>query len=250
MRIKHIVFYCSILFLTACVNSTQSEQTMSRRERAKLNQQLGARYLKMGMLKAAKEQLESALMLDSDNAEIHNAVGVLYERLKKSDLSGQHYRRAMELDSENFSIKNNYGRFLCDKGEYELAMKLLKESSEMPLNDRKWFAYTNIGRCELKQGNRIKAEGYLRQALKENSRYSAALYEMQKISFHAGKYLSSRAFLERYLSVANHNSQTLYIAIKTEHALGDEKLSNQYRERLYTQFPASDETIRLKTEHK
>jgi len=117
----------------------------------------------------------------------------------------------------------------------------------MPLNNRKWFAYTNIGLCEMRQGQQQLAEGYFRQALQENRSFPPALFEMQKISYRVRNYMSARAFLERYLAVANHNAETLWFAVQTERVLGNKELSEEYREKLLNQFPASKQAQQLRT---
>jgi type IV pilus assembly protein PilF len=69
---------------------------------------------------------------------------------------------------------------------------------------------------------------------------------MQKISYREGKYMSARAFLERYLAVAKHRAKTLWYAVKTENALGNKVLADKYKTQLFTLFPASKETQQLK----
>lgn len=233
--------------LISCTNTRSAKHSMSNEENAKLNLQLGERYLKMNMLKTAKERLETALALDSNNAEIHNYLGVLYERLKQDGAARKHYQKAIKRDTDNASLKNNYGRFLCEKGEYQFGMQLLKQALAMPLNSRKWFAYTNAGYCELKQGQPKLAESNFRQALQENSSYPPALLEMQKISYQNRKYMSAQAFLERYLAVSNYNSETLWFAVQTERALGNKQQTDEYREKLFNLFPTSKEAKQLKT---
>ncbi len=233
------------LMLTAC--ATGSKRSMSNKEKATLNLQMGARYLDMGMLEVAKEKLEKANELDSGNPEIHNALAVFYEKIKLDELAREHFITAMELSPENASIKNNYGRFLCSSGHFPEGVELLQQSVGMPLNERKWIALTNLGRCYLKQGELKKAEQAFRKALGFNPGFSPALQEMQKISYQQRKYMSARAFLERYLAVAKHTAETLWFAIQTERALGNKTLTEQYRQQLLALFPTSEQARQVRT---
>jgi len=239
-----VVLIC--LNINACVSNQGSKDRMSSDEKAELYLQMGVRYLELNKLKIAKEKLEASEQLDSNNAETHNTLGVLYERLQQFQKAREHFQYAEKLDSDNANIKNNYGRFLCDRGEYDAGTQLLKQALAMPLNNRKWFAYTNLGRCELKQGHQDQAESNLRQALQENKNYSPALFEMQKISYRLANYMSARAFLQRYLAGSNHNSETLWYAVQTERALGNKELADEYRENLFNLFPTSKEARQLK----
>lgn len=236
------------LLATACgLLPNSGPDTMSSREKAALNMQLGARYLDMGMLEIAKEKLETAVNLDSSNAEIHNTLAVFYERIKNTEAAADSFKTALNKAPDNFSIKNNYGRFLCDQGQYEQGMALLQQAIESPMNNRQWFALTNMGICSIKQSQRQQAEEYFRQALMAQPDYPPALLEMQRISYQKQQFMSARAFLERYLGVAKHTPESLWIAFQTERALGNAKVSEEYREQLLSLFPASKEAQQVKT---
>ncbi len=235
------------LLLGACGLLPETRDTMSNAEKAKLNLQMGARYLDMGMLEVAKEKLETAVRLDSSNPETHNALAVFYERIKQTEAASDSYQTALSKDSDNFSIKNNYGRFLCEQGKFDKGVALLQESMASPMNTRPWFALTNLGVCHAKQNDMQRAEDYFRQALQSQPDYSPALQEMQRISYQNGQFMSARAFLERYLGVAKHTPETLWIAFQTERALGNSKISEEYREQLISSFPASKEAQQVKT---
>lgn len=224
-----------------------SSESMTKEEKALLNLQMGVRYLDMGMLEVAKQKLDTALKLDSRNADIHNALADFYERIHEVESADDHYETAVDLSPDNFSIRNNYGRFLCDRGKFAEGIGLLQQSLDLPLNNRKWFALTNMGICYLKQNNAQLAESYFRQALQVDSTYSAALLEMMKISYQNGNYMSARAFLERYLGPARHTAETLWYAMQTERALGNEVMSLQYLDQLLLSFPASKEAQQAKT---
>lgn len=245
--VKKILVTLLCMFLYSCTATKGSVGTTSKEEIADTNLQLGMRYLELNMLKTAKERLDFALSMDSKNEEIHNALGVLYERLKQYDVAGGYYKNALKINPDSASINNNYGRYLCERGDHVQGMQLLQKALNKPLNNRKWFAYTNIGRCELTQGKQDFAEGNFRQALLLKGSYSPALFEMQKISYRKRKYMSARAFLERYLAVAKHTAESLWIAVQTERALGNKQLSDEYRETLFNRFPASKEAQQLKT---
>jgi len=244
--VKYSVFVLISLFMSACISSSNQKEALSKEEEAKLYLQMGTRYLEMDMLKIAKQNLEVAEQIDPDNGDIHNSLGALYERLRLFPKAREQYQQSMALDPSNYGVKNNYGRFLCERGNYEGGMALLNEALQMPLNNRKWFVYTNIGRCELVHGKMLVAEPYFRNALKINKRFPPALFEMQKISYHSAKYMSARAFLERYLAVAKHNAETLWYAVQTERALGNEKLAEGYKDILFSLFPTSKEAQQLK----
>lgn len=231
--------------LMACVQVNPTRE-ISSEEKADVYLKMGVRYLEMGQLKIAKENLEKSLDEDSSNAEAHNAIAVLYERIRRFDDARDHYERAISLDDESPQPKNNYGRFLCDRKEYKEGLLHLSAAFNMPLNKRKWFSLTNAGLCKLKQGNNTQAENYFRAALQFHPNYHPALKEMLKISYHQRKYMSARAFLQRYSSLAPETAEVLWYAYQTERSLHNIQVAEQYRSKLIQKFPESNEAKKLR----
>jgi len=244
--VKRLVVIFITVFLTACVSTKKEMPPLPKDEQVDLYLQMGARYLEMGMLEVAKGNLEKAEEVDPDNANVHNALGALHERMKQFPEAKKEYQKAVELDANNFGAINNYGRFLCERGEIDEGLSLLNDALSLPLNNRKWFAYTNLGRCELNNGNSEQAENHFRAALQINRKFSPALFEMQKISYHSENYMSARAFLERYLAVSQHTAQSLWYAVQTERALNNQQSADAYQGKLFNLFPTSKEARQLK----
>ncbi len=232
------VFFLALM-LSGCMAENPLGREASPDEQAQVQLQLGVRYLEMGMLTEAQEKLLTAERYDSQNAEVQDALAVLSERLGQREDADYHYRRAIELNPQSYSSKNNYGRFLCEAGRFDEGFKLLQEALDNPLNNRKWYAQTNIGLCYLKQGQTDLAEQAFRHALQYQPGYAPALQQMQKISYQNRRYMSARAFLQRYLAVAEHTPETLWVGWQTERALGNQAMAEKYRNQLLTRFPAS-----------
>jgi type IV pilus assembly protein PilF len=246
MKSQVIVFCIATGLLTACVSDSPSTNVTSA-EKAQTYLTMGIRYMDMGELKIAKENLEKALDWDSNNPDIHNAAAALYERIREPENAKSHYQTSLRLDPENPQTQNNYGRFLCESGAVAEGLDHLNTALNMPLNSRRWFALTNAGRCLLKQGQQQQAESYFREALLQQGDYPPALLEMLKISYDDGKYLPAKAFLQRYQTVAAPTPEFLWYAMQIESALDHKAIAQQYRSALLTQFPNSDEAKRVAT---
>jgi len=207
--------------------------------------QLGVRYMELGKLEIAKENLQLAQQKDPDNSQVNNAFAYLYEKLNDFDQAKKQYEVALNTSPDDWRIQNNFGRFLCDRGEYEQGMVLLNQAISTQLNDRQWLALTNAGRCQLAMKQSQSAKAFFMQALILNSTYAPALLEMQKISYQSGEYEAAKAYLQRYLSVADHTSGTLWFGMNTERALGNQALAKEYQNLLVEKFPLSDEAKRI-----
>ena len=69
---------------------------------------------------------------------------------------------------------------------------------------------------------------------------------MAKLSYANGNYLSARAFLQRYLEIANQTPASLWLGIQIEQKLGDKNTLSSYALLLKNNFPDSREAGLLK----
>lgn len=203
--------------------------------------QLGVRYMEIDKLELAKENLLKALEKDPGNAKAHSALAFLYEKINRLDEAKLQYENGLNLAPDDVGIQNNYGRFLCDRREFDKGLSYLNQAASNMLNDRQWMALTNAARCHLGMGQRPQAEVLLKKALELNPSYAVALFEMLKISYQTGDYKAAEDYLQRYLGQANHSAESLWIGIQTEEALGNASLANEYRNLLLEKFPLSNE---------
>jgi type IV pilus assembly protein PilF len=244
-KINNRLFICLLLaFLTACASSTENK--INSDDSAEVHLQLGVRYMDLNKLEVAKENLQLALKKEPDNAQVHNAMAFLYEKLNEYGNAKDQYQTALDLKPDDWSVQNNFGRFLCDRGEFEEGMTLLTQALSNPLNDKQWLALTNAGRCQLAMKQQQKAKAFFKQALLLNNSYAPALLEMQKISYQSGEYWAAKGYLQRYLSVGSHTSGTLWFAAQTERALGNAQLAKEYQNLLLEKYPLSDEAKQIK----
>jgi type IV pilus assembly protein PilF len=239
--INRLVLFLLVSNIAAC-GSTGDTRNDNPDE---IHLQLGVRYLSMNKLELARENLLQALDENSSNAQAHNALAFLYEKLNQPDQAKDQYETALDLKPNDLSVKNNFGRFLCEHGEFEEGIALLSETSSSPLNDRQWMALTNAGRCQLSKGQKQLAENYFKQALQLNSTYAPALLEMQKIAYQNGDFWAAKGYLQRYLSTEGHTAETLWFAAQTERALGNRELANEYKKLLVEKFPLSNEAKKI-----
>jgi type IV pilus assembly protein PilF len=239
-----LVICLLMLALTACASSTANKTKSD--DSADVHLQLGVRYMNLNQLEVSKQNLQQALKKAPDNAQVHNAMAILYEKLNEYENAKDEYQTALDLTPDDWSVQNNFGRFLCDRGEFEQGMALLTQALSTPLNDKQWLALTNAGRCQLAMKQQQKAKAYFKQALLLNNTYGPALLEMQEISYQNGEYWAAKGYLQRYLSVADHTSGTLWFAAQTERALGNAELAKEYQNLLLEKFPLSDEAKQIK----
>jgi type IV pilus assembly protein PilF len=246
-RSKILVVLVSLFLIIGCSQNPPAPKKLSKAEKSEVYRDLGIRYYQLGKLAIAKEKLTIALHIDPNNAQTHNALGVLYGRLNDKNTAKNHFDSAIALAPGDAKVKNNYGRFLCEQRKYPQAMNYLQSAAKDPTNQIQWQVFTNLGHCNLLQGNKQKATLFFKKALLQNPKHAPALLEMSKIYYAERKYMTARAFLERFFSASGkfQTAESLDLGYLIENALGDNIKAENYRNSLMRQFPGSPEVERI-----
>ncbi len=207
--------------------------------------ELAAEYLRMGDHATALAKAKRAVQKDPRNANAYLVLGLVYEALGELDNAQAAYRNARRNDPRNPYVLNAYGSLLCRLGEYEKSLRAFDQALENPLYETPWIVLTNAGRCALKLGDQARAEKYLLRALQANPEFPPALALMAQISYDQGKYLSTRAYIQRFREVAKPTARLLYLSILTERKLGDLDQVRSDELLLQAEYPDSEEARRL-----
>lgn len=210
-------------------------------EAAMANLGLGIAYMQRGDYQRSLEKLNRAQAADPDFSGVYNAYGLLYQRLERNRDAEKNFLKAMKLDPNDSNTKNNYGRFLCHTGRSQEAETVLLEAADNPLYATPEIAITNAGICAYNNKRLEAAEQFLRRALEMNQLNPPALLHMSQLSFDRENYMSSRAYLQRYLEVSRHSAASLWMGIRIEKQLGDRDAVASYTLALKNNFPDSRE---------
>ncbi len=245
MTIRAIVLgLVVVLGLGACSSAAVRQEEAQRLKSSELNTELGLSYLRDNNTDTALVKLTRAIEQNPNNAKAHAAIALVYDRVDRQDRARHHYARAVELDPKDSYARNAYGAYLCRNGDVATALQHFEKAVDNPLYPQPELALTNAGQCVRSDGDLVKAETYFRAALRRNSTFVPALFQMSRLSFENGKTLSARGYLQRYLAVAKHTAQTLWLGIQIERELGDKNTVASYSLLLRKQFPDSEE-VRL-----
>jgi len=241
-NLHRLYWLCFMIGITACGQNVQDNinYTPSNKD-AEIHLKLGVEYMRIGKNDIALNKLKNALILDSNYADAHNAIAVLYGRLKLDDKSRQHYQKALALKPNGSDIHNNYGQFLCKHKQWKEAEKHFLKALDNPVYRNPEIPLTNAGLC-LRGKDSTKAEDYLRKALQKNSKFPRALYQMADLSFEKGHYPQAQRYLQRYMEIAKHTPETLWLGTRIERALNNKTAAANYMLLLRRDFPDVSET--------
>jgi type IV pilus assembly protein PilF len=234
------------VMLAACTSSAERKHEKENAAKAaSAYTQLGLGYYREGKYELSLTKLEKALELDPDLPQAHGAIAVLYEKVGDARLAEKHYKKALRLSPDDSRAQNNYGQFLCFQGRYQEAQEEFARAAKNPFYASPAVPLTNAGLCAKRIPDLQLAEQYFRQALQADPKFAPALLQMAVARFEAGQFLSTRAYLERFQQVAEHNPESLWLAVQTESALRDPVASGRYAKLLRKNYPKSEQAIML-----
>lgn len=245
MSEKVLAGLAASLLLMGCVTTTTTtggaRPDADKGDAADLNYELGARYYRNGNYELARDRLLGSIELNPNNAIAYSTLALTYEQLDNLRLATEAYEKAVRVDPRNYDVQNAYAVFLCREGSYDKARKHFDRAIKGPENDKAQVTMTNAGVCMTKIPDLELAETYFRQALDRKSTYGEALLQMSLLKFSTQDFLSARAFLQRYLSSNMPNAGVLYLGVRIEQQLGDDRARTEYANQILRDFPQSPE---------
>ena len=249
MSERILVGLAACLLMLGCVTTTTTtggaRPDADEDDAAELNYELGARYYHNGNYELARDRLLYSIELNPGNAVAHYTLALAYEKLENLRLATKSYERAARIAPRDYNVQNAYAVFLCNQQQYDNARKHFDRAVNVAENDTAEITLTNAGVCMMQKPDSEQAEAYFRQALDRKSNYSEALLQLSLLKFGSQDYLSARAFLQRYLSSNVASAGVLYLGMRIETELGDDRARTDYANQILRDFPESPEARRI-----
>jgi type IV pilus assembly protein PilF len=238
------------LGLAACA-STQSDSGLNPEastpvsESARIHTQLAAGYYEIGSMGVALDEVKEALRADSNYGPAYNVAGLIYGQLQETRLAEQSFQRALSINPGDSDALNNYGLFLCSRGQVEQGMKQFMSAVRNPLYATPERAYVNAGICSRGAGNAAGAADYFQSALKLRPNQSQALYHLADMAYAGGDLAAARGYLGRLAQTGVMTADVLWLGTRVERKLGDRNAEASYARQLRNRYPNSAEARAL-----
>ena len=212
---------------------------------AQTHTQLAVAYMGQNNLKDAETALHKALGFDDKYIPAHTMLAILDWRINRLQDADKEFRAAIALDPSNGDTNNNYGKFLCETGRQQDAMRYFKRALADPFYKTPAVANANAGTCLLKAKDYPGAEGYLHKALEIDPNYSTALLAMADLDYSKGDAFKARGYLQQFEAAGKATPDSLLLGYRIATRLGDKETAANYSSRLQDQFPNSTQAQSL-----
>lgn len=240
----------ALLFgLAACVSTPEDPgpkpQPGTLSESARIHTQLAAGYYEIGNVAVALEEVKAALTADPNYGPAYNVAGLVYGQLREDRLAEQNFQRALSINPGDSDTLNNYGRFLCSRGQVEPAIKQFMSAVRNPFYKTPELAYANAGACARSNGNAAGAEEYFHAALKLRPSQPQALHQLADMAYARGDLVAARGYLGRLAQAGVTSAEVLWLGTRVERKLGDRNAEASYARQLRNRYPNSAEARAL-----
>ncbi|MBQ9578359.1 MAG: type IV pilus biogenesis/stability protein PilW [Ottowia sp.] len=211
------------------------------RKRARTRLALATGYLQNGKPMIALEEQKKAVRLDSSFSDAYALGGVIYAQMGEKQLAFANFERAISLNPRDANSMHNMGWMHCMEGNYPQAEALFARALGVPMYTEKTKTMMAKGVCEARAGNRAAAEATLTQAYELDQSNPVIGYNLANLVYQRGDAQGARQYIRRVNNGQWSNAETLWLGIKVERALGNQRAASELAEQLQRRYPSSKE---------
>ncbi|MCB1998189.1 MAG: type IV pilus biogenesis/stability protein PilW [Burkholderiaceae bacterium] len=224
---------------------TASDMTEADR-RARLRLELASGYFSRGQPETALDEVKQAIAARPDIAEAYALRGLIYASLNKPALADESFQRALQLEPANADTLHNYGWYLCQLQRWDEAFARFDAAIAQPQYRDAARSLLAKGLCEARAGRVAAAERTLTRSYEMDPTNPGTAFNLAEVLFGLGELERARFYLRRLNEQpATSNAQTLWLAARVEHRLGNIVGARTLGDELRRRFPQSAEALRF-----
>ncbi|MBL0726781.1 type IV pilus biogenesis/stability protein PilW [Piscinibacter sp. HJYY11] len=221
---------------------TESDESESSK-RARVRLELASAYFGRGQYTTALDEVKQAVSLNPKLGEAFNMRGLIYAALGDDTLAQESFKRALQLNPNDADSLHNYGWYQCQQKRYREAQALFQQALGTPQYPASARTLMTSGICHARAGEWAEAEVALSKAYERDPANPAAAVNLAEVLLRRGEAERARFYIRRVTSTPTQSSaQTLWLAARIEHKLGNRQGVNELGRELRSRFPQSRET--------
>ncbi len=222
------------------VTFTPSDEPEARR-RARIRLELASNYFEMGQTAVALDEVKQALAADPTYADAFNLRGLIFMRMADFPQADDSFRRAMALRGNDPNLMHNYGWLLCQQQKYAEADQQFARAIANPAYTARGKTLMARGLCQSSAGQFVEAEQSLLKAYEVDAGNPVVGYHLASLLLRRNELTRAQFYIRRLNNSELSNSETLWLGIKVERAIGDTVAMRQLADQLRRRYPDSKE---------
>ncbi len=212
--------------------------------RARVRLELAAGYFARGQNATALEEVRLALAVRPGLGAAWSLRGLIYASMGESKLAEESFQRALQIDPNDADAMHNYGWFLCRERRPAEADRQFNRALAQPRYADTTRTLLAQGVCQARDGRLVEAERSLTRAYELEPVNPAIGLNLSEVLYRLGEYERARFYIRRVNAQPEiSNAQSLWLAVRIEHRLGDAVGTRMLGSQLTERFPRSPEAL-------
>jgi type IV pilus assembly protein PilF len=222
---------------------TAADMTDAER-RARVRLELATEYFARGQAQTALEELRLVMAAQPDLPEAFNLRGLVLASMGELRAAEDSFRRALELAPRDGDTMHNWAWVMCQHRRHAEADALFARALEQPQYRGVVRTLLARGVCQAREGNLALAERTLSRAYELDPANAATAVNLAEVLLRLGQAERARFYVNRVNAQPDvANAQTLWLAARIEHRLGNAAAVADYGRQLRGRFPQSPEAL-------
>ncbi len=225
------------------VQPMQAEEADPKR-RAQVRLELAAAYFANNQAEVALPEANRAIAADPNLGAAYNLRALIHASLGKDDLAESDFRRALAINPRDPDALQNYGWYLCQQKRHDEANAQFTQA--LAVLQRRDPSRTLLaqGVCHALAGRLEEAERALQRAYQADPSNPSTSVNLAEVLLRRGEADRARFHIRRVNANTNFvSAQTLWLAARIEHKLGNTSGVQELGRQLQTQFPETREAL-------
>jgi type IV pilus assembly protein PilF len=220
---------------------TASDMTSADRL-ARVRLELASGYFSRGQNETALDEVKQAIAARPDLAEAYSLRGLIYASMGELTLAEQSFERGLQLNPRDADAMHNYGWFLCQQRRFADADQQFDRALAVPQYRDVPRSLLAKGVCQARDQRWAEAEKTLTRSYEMDPANPATSYSLGEVLVQLREYERARFYLRRVnAQPATSNAQSLWLAARIEHELGNPAGARDLGEQLQRRYPRSPE---------
>ena len=219
---------------------TASDQTAASR-RAAIRLQLATQYLDARQYPVALDEVKQAIAIDPTSVDAYHVRALIYMGMNENALAEDSFRTALSMRANDPDVLNNYGWFLCLTNRFADGKATLQRAVLAPSANGPVKPLTNLGACELRNGDMVAAEKNLQTAYGYDRSDPSVNTNLALLNYKRGNFAQAQEYAGKVNNSRFVSAQSLWLGARIARRQGDSATQNALLSQLRNRFPDSRE---------
>ena len=208
--------------------------------------ELANAYYAQGQFATALDEIKRSLAINPNFGPAHNLRGLIFAGLGDDAQADESFRRALQINPRDPDAMHNYGWFLCQRQRVPEAVAQFNQALAQPQYRDAARTLAARGVCQARANQWAEAEASLMRSYELDPSNAGTALNLSDVLLRRGELTRARFYIGRVNALpAVSNAQTLWLAARIEHKLGNTIAARELGERIRARFPQAPELLRF-----